>query len=585
LKKTINKVSPMQLFFIYCLKLSISLAVVSLFYQLVLRRLTFYKWNRYFLVGYSFLCFLISFIDISPLMERSSWTPPPVTTWIPVVHRVQIVKDTQNASSLITLGNVACVVVFLGIGIMLVRLLLQLWSLRRLRNMAMVIAGEGPRVYEVKDFISPFSFGTSIYVNKSLHTETELREIIFHEFVHVRERHSIDIMWSEIICALNWYNPFAWLLKFSIRQNLEFIADSEVLQAGLSKKEYQYLLLKVMGNNQFSIVQNFNFSSLKKRIAMMNRSKTATLSLVRFLFILPLFMVLLLAFRSIKTNRQEITKRKNAPQSLVAAPTDTIPRSSASSRKSAAKERTVSLVSDNYEISDDRAVIHLEDGRTEEYDLNNKEQKEKFKEKYPGIYGKITEADKMLPTVKNIVVAAPVSVEPAVAVGDVVRTVTSARVTKTVNCNVNTSINSNISVVTSNCDAIAASAATTVTSRAATVIAPVTVSEGRGAITTESGYTIEGNEDMLFIITKNTTRPQLDELKDQMKAKGFNLNFTEIKYDNDGKLVLIAGSVESKDATGKFVATAFSKLVVYVINDSDHSYFRIDEQRAARRVI
>jgi bla regulator protein blaR1 len=571
----------MQLFFTYCLKLSISLAVVSLFYQLVLRRLTFYKWNRYFLVGYSFLCFLISFIDISPLMERSSWTPPPVTTWIPVMHRVQIGKDTQNVFSLITLGNITGVVLLLGIGIMLVRLLLQLLSLRRLRSTAMVIAGEGPKVYEVKDFISPFSFGASIYVNKSLHTETELREIILHEFVHVRQRHSIDIMWSEIICALNWYNPFAWLLKFFIRQNLEFIADSEVLQAGINKKEYQYLLLKVMGNNQFSIVQNFNFSSLKKRIAMMNRSKTATLSVVRFLFILPLFVALLLAFRSIKPNRQEIRKGEDAPQTLVTTPTDTLPRSSASSRKSVDKERTVPIASDKYEISDDRAVIHLEDGRTEVYDLNDRQQKEKFKEKYPGVYDEIT--------AKNIVVAltsdAPVSVEPAVAVGDVMRTVTSARITKTVTCNVSTSINSNISVVTSNCDAIAVPAATNVTSRAATVIAPVMVSEGRPAIADENGYTIEGNEDMLFSITKNTTRLQLDELKDQMKAKGVKLNFTEIKYNNDGKLVSITGTLESKDATGKFVATAFSKLIVYLINDGDHSYFRIDEQRAARRVI
>src|SRR5262249_53287520 len=159
-------------------------------------------------------------------------------------------------------------ILLLGIGIMFTRLLLQLLSLRRLRRTAQVVEGDGPKVYQVKESITPFSFGGSIYINKCLHTQEELSEIIRHEFVHVRQRHSVDIIWSEIVCILNWYNPFAWLLKFSIRQNLEFIADSEVLQGGVNKKEYQYLLLKVMGNNQFSIVQNFNFSSLKKRIAM-----------------------------------------------------------------------------------------------------------------------------------------------------------------------------------------------------------------------------------------------------------------------------------------------------------------------------
>src|SRR5215471_2442833 len=217
----------MQPLLFYCLKLSISLAVVSLFYQLVLRRLTFYGWNRYFLMGYSCLCFVLSFIDISPLVGRNSWSAGNVTAWIPVVHRVQVATDSKGAFSGITFCDIAAGVLVLGIVIMFVRLLVQLLSLRRLRNKARVIDGDGPKVYEVNDSISPFSFGESIYINRSLHTEKELQEIIRHEFVHVRQRHSIDIMWSEIICALNWYNPFVWLLKFSIRQNLEFIADNE----------------------------------------------------------------------------------------------------------------------------------------------------------------------------------------------------------------------------------------------------------------------------------------------------------------------------------------------------------------------
>jgi bla regulator protein blaR1 len=65
-----------------------------LFYHLVLRRLTFYNWNRYFLMGYSCLCFLIAFIDVSPVIERNSWTASHVTPWISVVHNVEIVKDT-----------------------------------------------------------------------------------------------------------------------------------------------------------------------------------------------------------------------------------------------------------------------------------------------------------------------------------------------------------------------------------------------------------------------------------------------------------------------------------------------------------
>ncbi|MEP7278343.1 MAG: M56 family metallopeptidase [Bacteroidota bacterium] len=105
---------------------------------------------------------------------------------------------------------------------------------------------------------------------------------------------------------VNWFNPFAWFIRHAIRQNLEFIADNEVVANGINKKEYQYLLLKTLGIPQYSIANNFNFSSLKKRIAMMNKMKSAKLHLTKFLFILPLMLVSLLAFRNkINDNNQE----------------------------------------------------------------------------------------------------------------------------------------------------------------------------------------------------------------------------------------------------------------------------------------
>jgi len=128
--------------------------------------------------------------------------------------------------------------------------------------------------------------------------EKEWSAIILHEYVHIRQRHTLDILLAELCCALNWYNPFAWLIRHAIRQNLEFIADSKVLEKGLDKKGYQYHLLKVIGEPRYRLANNFNFSSLKKRIIMMNKIRSARLHLVKFLFLLPLFAVLLVAFRS-----------------------------------------------------------------------------------------------------------------------------------------------------------------------------------------------------------------------------------------------------------------------------------------------
>lgn len=65
----------------------------------------------------------------------------------------------------------------------------------------------------------------------------------------------------------------------------------------LIKKQYQYLLLKVLGDHQFAIAHPFNFSSLKKRIAMMNKMKNTRIHLLKFLFIMPLIAVMIMAFR------------------------------------------------------------------------------------------------------------------------------------------------------------------------------------------------------------------------------------------------------------------------------------------------
>ena len=79
---------------IYLLKLSISLGVVFLFYHFVLRRLTFYTWNRWYLIGYSLLCFFLPFIDISLVLEGSEIKNSPVVSWVPVIgERIALSKD------------------------------------------------------------------------------------------------------------------------------------------------------------------------------------------------------------------------------------------------------------------------------------------------------------------------------------------------------------------------------------------------------------------------------------------------------------------------------------------------------------
>jgi beta-lactamase regulating signal transducer with metallopeptidase domain len=290
----------MPALFLYLLKLSISLSVTWLFYRFILRGLTFYRLNRWYLLGYTLLSFLIPFINIGPIAADADQVHQPLyIQLIPVVGNYTPLSAPQvPATPNLSPWNLAGLALIIGIGVLLIRTFLWGYSLARIKKQARLLSSdEGIRIYEVDRPIPPFSFGKSIYINPRLHTEKEWTEIILHEYVHIRQHHTLDILLTEVVTILNWYNPFAWALRHSIRQNLEFIADQQVLDKGVDKKEYQYHLLNVMDHPGYRLANNFNFSSLKKRIIMMNKIRSARLHLLRFLFLLPLLAVILLAFR------------------------------------------------------------------------------------------------------------------------------------------------------------------------------------------------------------------------------------------------------------------------------------------------
>lgn len=298
----------------YLLQLSLSLAVVFVFYKLFLSRLTFYNINRWYLLGYTFISFIIPFASISSLWQYKEMDEIVFIQWIPALNNTPTVQKLSNSEVVMAY---VLLIIALGAVFFLIKLLISWVALRFLKQKATVIsADETATIFQVQDDIAPFSFGKNMYLNIHQHAGEDLEQIIKHEFVHIKQRHTLDVVWSEILCILNWYNPFAWMLKNAIKQNLEFIADDKVIQQGVDKEGYQFLLLKVMGNNNFSIGNNFNIAALKKRIVMMNRNETSKKHLLKFVLMLPVIAVLLLSFRTIQ---QDVRKSQVMAEAVVLA--------------------------------------------------------------------------------------------------------------------------------------------------------------------------------------------------------------------------------------------------------------------------
>lgn len=575
----------MPLLFSYLVKLSISLAIVFLFYQFVLRRLTFYNWNRFYLLLYTALSFLIPFIDISGVFQGNQWSEVRVVQWVPVINNFSFAITDEKNTITINYWFIGGIFIISGMAIMLFRLVSQLISFKRMIKRGELISDKEMKIYQVDESIIPFSFGNSIFINRHLHTESELQEIIRHEFVHVKQRHSFDIIWGEILCIINWYNPFVWLLKKSIRQNLEFIADNNVLKNGVNKKQYQYLLLKVIGNNQYSITNQFNFSSLKKRIVMMNKIKSAGVHIVKFLFMLPLIAVSLVAFRNkskefAQLKKEQVVNVQDAGiQTFVMKKiysSDTIPSSS-----TAANEKNLNNISSEFEITDKEATMKLKNGTIEKYDLTDSLERQKFEKKYGTIIEVNTDSNRVTPVavitdegIKTIYVTPSVVTENSskvIAVSPKAYSSSSQiiEVTPSVSSNVNSNVVTTISpsVVIS---------ATTV--NGTTVVAPV-------AVIDDYGYTITGNEDALVTITRNTAKQELEEFKNKMKEKGIELNFGEVKYSDKGILTHISGTMKAKDGNSNFSATDFEKVFLGSIKKGNKTYFKVTVQDKRKVVI
>jgi biopolymer transport protein ExbD len=165
--------------------------------------------------------------------------------------------------------------------------------------------------------ISPFSWMKTIVLS-----EEELTEgydlVVAHERAHIRLLHSWDVLFMNLCCSLQWFNPAVWLLRRDLREVHEYEADMEVLLGGVNVRDYQLLLIKkAVGNKSYSIANSLNHSTLKNRITMMLHKKSTPASRMRVLCALPLVCLSLTAFAQTETvviNADKVTENSHENQ-------------------------------------------------------------------------------------------------------------------------------------------------------------------------------------------------------------------------------------------------------------------------------
>ena len=285
----------METFYMYVLQVNVGLLVFYLLYRGLLARDTFLGMRRLYWWAAWVLAFLY------PLVELGVWgrteTPLQVVMadYAEAMTVVVSAVAPEEAATWSWQDGLALLWAA-GASALLLRVLVQLAVVCRLARRGKRVEWHGVRVLAVEGDNVPFSFFRWIFVQPGNHSEGELEEILAHEQAHVCQWHSLDVVVSELLCCLFWFNPAVWLAKRCVRQNLEFLADRAVVHSGFDRKNYQYHLLRLSyGVNIGQIVNNFNVSPLKKRIMMMNKKKSRHAGALKYALLLPVAGLLVLS--------------------------------------------------------------------------------------------------------------------------------------------------------------------------------------------------------------------------------------------------------------------------------------------------
>lgn len=287
------------MFFIYSVKVAVCLAQFYLFHKLLMSRDTFHTFNRFAILSMMLLSLVLPLVHLS--LDSETGINRGTVALEGLVAQTVVDGGGNGVGEGLTLTQVLLAAYVLGVVLFVGKALLSVGSLLRLiRRARCVEVRNGIRIYTMQGDISPFSWFRYIIMSEKDWQENR-REIVLHEMAHIRRCHSMDVAVCNMMIVFQWYNPAAWLLKRELQTLHEYEADEAVLSAGVDATHYQMLLIrKAVGERLFSMANNLNHNSLKKRITMMKIKRTNPVQKAKIAFVLPLAAMTVAAFASQK---------------------------------------------------------------------------------------------------------------------------------------------------------------------------------------------------------------------------------------------------------------------------------------------
>jgi hypothetical protein len=305
-----------QNWIIYLLESAVILMFFWMVYWLFLRSETFFKLNRIYLQITLLLSLLIPLFDWVVDIKTADVTNVYILDTIVVtaqkaeVGAIELINHFQWIPLILFMGTIVAYIFFVW-GVVKILALARSSKTVRMGKIVFVLNSQ---------FSRPFSFLNYIFISEETY-QSNNTHIINHEIVHVKQKHSLDLIFSGIVGAIQWFNPFAWLYREAFREIHEYLADEAVLNQGEDPIRYKKSLFNEAAGFAPGVFSFFNVSFTKRRFKMMSRIKSPRSNALKVLVILPVVALMVVVFACSSDqeieNEVPVTEQKAAMEKQV----------------------------------------------------------------------------------------------------------------------------------------------------------------------------------------------------------------------------------------------------------------------------
>ena len=289
----------------YLFESAIVISCFYIFYELFMKRDTWFGFNRFFLLFGVIFSLVLPLLDFSASVDLvHSKNQFEFNEYLYLGNTVNSIKE-QTVES-VSNFNFIFVIYLLITGLYLLRFVYQFYKIIKTIHANEIINYRFKKIVLLNDNTAPFSFFSYIFISKDDYGSMGANELLQHEFVHAQQKHSFDVILLELILVFQWFNPFMYRYRRAFKEIHEYLADRGVMKVNNDKIAYQKLILdQIEKSFKVNLASHFNYSLTKNRIKMITRINSSKAAKLKLLLIVPFTVFLLSAF-TIETAKEKV---------------------------------------------------------------------------------------------------------------------------------------------------------------------------------------------------------------------------------------------------------------------------------------